>query len=161
VGEKSPCSTRKPSGPGPPWFAMYSAITWSVTLPLLQQKYPRAHTGRPQNSFRCGANSCGSLYAVFPSSRCTSRLIVTRGGIDSSRCTWPLLTCPFRMCTSAAPQVSRISSRSRSPTAPTRTASRYLVVQTRCRWISKALWAPRRYSSMGPILPPSRAKAVA
>src|SRR5208337_4078893 len=31
---------------------MYSATTSSVTLPLLQQKYPRAHRCRPQNCFR-------------------------------------------------------------------------------------------------------------
>ena len=76
---------------------MYSAITWSVTFPLLQQKYPRAHRCRPQNCFRNGANSCNILYAVFPFSRYTRRLIVTCGGIDTSRCTWSLLTCPLRI----------------------------------------------------------------
>jgi len=45
---------------------MYSATTSSVTLPLLQQKYPRAHKCRPQNCFRNGVNSCNILYAVFP-----------------------------------------------------------------------------------------------
>jgi hypothetical protein len=64
---------------------MYSAITWSVTLPLLQQKYPRAHRWRPQNCFRNGANSCNILYAVSPLSRRTSRLIVTGGGMDTNR----------------------------------------------------------------------------
>ena len=35
--------------------AMYFAMTSSVTLPELQQKYPRAHRCRPQNCFfRCG-----------------------------------------------------------------------------------------------------------
>ncbi len=32
-------------------FAMYSAMILSVTLPELQQKYPRAHRCRPQNCF--------------------------------------------------------------------------------------------------------------
>jgi hypothetical protein len=58
-------------------LAMYSATTSSVTFPLLQQKYPRAHWGRPQNCFFSGANYCSILYAVLPFSRCTSRLIVT------------------------------------------------------------------------------------
>ena len=97
---------------------MYSATTSSVTFPLLQQKYPRAHRCRPQNSFRNGANSRSILYAVFPFSRCTSRLIVTCGGIDTSRCTWSLLTCPLMISTSDAPQISRIRSRTRDPTAP-------------------------------------------
>ena len=59
---------------------MYAATTMSVTCPLLQQKYPRAHRWRPQNCFRNGANSCSILYAVFPFRRCTRRLIVTCGG---------------------------------------------------------------------------------
>src|SRR5512135_2969047 len=57
-----------------------------------EPKYPRAPRCRPQNCFRNGANSCNSLYAVFPFSRCTSRLIVTCGGSDTSRCTCSLLT---------------------------------------------------------------------
>ena len=32
------------------------------------------------------------LYAVLPFRRCTSRLIVTCGGIDTSRWTWSRLT---------------------------------------------------------------------
>jgi hypothetical protein len=31
---------------------MYGAITSSVTFPLLQQKYPRAHRCLPQDAFR-------------------------------------------------------------------------------------------------------------
>jgi len=45
---------------------MYSATTSSVTLPLLQQKYPRAHRCRPQNCFRNGANSCNILFLLYP-----------------------------------------------------------------------------------------------
>ena len=36
---------------------MYFAITSSVTLPELQQKYPRAHRWRPQNCFLLCGNS--------------------------------------------------------------------------------------------------------
>jgi hypothetical protein len=42
------------------------AITSSVTLPELQQKYPLAHRCRPQNCcFKC-ANSASRWCAVFP-----------------------------------------------------------------------------------------------
>jgi hypothetical protein len=45
---------------------MYFAITSSVTLPELQQKYPRAHRCRPQNCFfKCGY-SASRWCAVFP-----------------------------------------------------------------------------------------------
>src|SRR5665811_798255 len=42
----------------------------------------------------CG-NSSMILCAVFPFNHCSSRLIVTCGGIDTSRCTWSFDTCPF------------------------------------------------------------------
>jgi hypothetical protein len=40
------------------------------------------------------------LCAVFPFSHCISRLIVTCGGIETSRCTWSFDTCPFIIFTS-------------------------------------------------------------
>ena len=43
-----------------PCVRMYSAITSSVTLPLVQTKYPRAHRCRRQNSVRNRRQSCSS-----------------------------------------------------------------------------------------------------
>jgi hypothetical protein len=63
------------------------AMTSSVALPELQQKYPRAHRCRPQNClFRCG-NSASRWCAVRPLSHCIKRLTVICGGSDISRCT--------------------------------------------------------------------------
>ena len=42
-GLSSPSTLKEPSS-SCAWFSMYAAITSSVTFPLLQQKYPRAHT---------------------------------------------------------------------------------------------------------------------
>src|SRR5262245_22961908 len=41
---------------------MYSALTSSFTLPLVQSKYPRAHRCRPQNSVRNRRQSCSSRW---------------------------------------------------------------------------------------------------
>src|SRR5262245_66525949 len=41
---------------------MYSALTSSFTLPLVQTKYPRAHRCRPQNSVRNRGQSCSSRW---------------------------------------------------------------------------------------------------
>ena len=58
---------------------MYLAITSSVTLPELQQKYPLAHMCRPQNCFLMCGDSAISWCAVFPFSHCSKRLMVTCG----------------------------------------------------------------------------------
>src|SRR5580693_3218038 len=53
--------------------AIYLEITSSVTLPELQQKYPRAHRCRPQNCFfKCGYSAI-SWCAVFPFNHCSRR----------------------------------------------------------------------------------------
>src|SRR6202789_4395271 len=95
----------------------------------------------------CG-NSSMILCAVFPFNHCSSRLIVTCGGIDTSRCTWSFDTCPFMIFTSCVPQISRIRSRTLAAASPTNTGFRYFVVHTRCRWISYTVCAPRRYSAI-------------
>src|SRR5438132_13147476 len=49
---------------------------------------------------------------------------------------------------SSSPQISRIKSRTRTATSPLNAGRRYLVIQTRCKWISNTVCAPRRYSGM-------------
>src|SRR5215831_6058608 len=80
----------------------------------------------------------------LPFSHCSSRLMVTCGGIDTNRCTWSLATCPFMMFTSCCAQMSRIRSRTRVATSPRSAGRRDFVIHTRCKWISNTVCAPRR-----------------
>ena len=69
------------------WFLMYSAITSSVTLPLLTAKYPLAHRCFPQNSFCNFLFDCKSLRALTPFKRCINFDTLSFGGIETSKCT--------------------------------------------------------------------------
>jgi hypothetical protein len=138
------------------WLAIYCATISSVTLPELQQKYPRAHRCRPQNCFFTCGNSAIRWCAVFPFSHCTNRLIVTCGGIDTNRCTWSFDTCPFMIRTSCCAQISRIRSRVLVATSPFSAGRRYFVIHTKCKWISNTVCAPRRYSGIHPDYPAAR-----
>jgi hypothetical protein len=80
----------------------------------------------------------------------------TCGGIDTIKCTWSFATCPFLIWTSCCAQMSRIGSRTRVATSPTIAGRRYFVIQTKCRWISKTVCAPRRYSGILQAYPSAR-----
>ena len=75
------------------------------------------------------------------------------------RRTGPFDTCPFMIDTSCCPQISRIRSRTRVATSPCSAGLRYFVIHTRCRWISKTVCAPRRYSAIPEVYPRARAES--
>ena len=150
-GEGSPlaggapsASTRKSSSRSWFWFSMYALITSSVTLPELQQKYPRAQRCCPQNFFLSIGNSWNSRYDVFPFSLWSSLLMVSWGGMDRNRWIWSLDTCPFIIATSCCMQSSRTMSRTRRAISPTREGRRYFTIHTICRWIANCVCAPLR-----------------
>jgi len=70
-----------------------------------------------------------------------------------------ILIGPFMIWTSCCAQMSRMSrikSLTRVATSPVRAGRLYFVIQTRCRWISNTVCAPRRYSGIPPAYPAAR-----
>src|ERR1051325_2241008 len=127
---------------------MYAWICSVVISPVVLQKYPRAHRCCPQyRFFRC-ENSCCSSRDDRPFRYCTIFAGLNTGGLDTSRCTWSLLTCPVRILISRAMQLCRISSRVRSATSPRRTLYRYFVTHTRWYWMLKTVCEPLRFSAI-------------
>ena len=87
--------------------------------------------------------------AVFPFNHCSSRLIVTCGEWRPSNARGPWLRAPSR---SGLHEMSRIRSRTRVATSPLKAGRRYFVIQTKCRWISNTVCAPRRYSAIPELI---------
>ena len=129
----------------PSCSAMYSSTIWSVMVPELTARYPRAQTCLPHNCFlRCG-NSWRSTLELVPFSHCTILLTCWWGWYDMNTWIWSCDTLPDRICISCSIAIWRIKSRTRMATAPISILLRYLGIHTRWTLRSCFVCAPIRY----------------